>query len=36
VDKNQTISKNAEFYAGFKTVEKVAKKVTHKKLLTKM
>jgi hypothetical protein len=28
--------KNAEFYAAFKTVEKVAKKFTHKKLLTKM
>jgi histone deacetylase complex regulatory component SIN3 len=28
--------KNAEFYADFKTVEKVAKKFAHKKLLTKM
>jgi hypothetical protein len=34
--KSYSISKNAEFYADFKTVEKVAKKLTHKKLLTKM
>jgi hypothetical protein len=26
------ISKNAEFYADFRTVEKVAKQCTHKKL----
>jgi hypothetical protein len=28
--------RNAEFYADFKAVEKVAKKFTYKKLLTKM
>jgi hypothetical protein len=35
-EKNQTIYQNAEFCADFKTVEKVSKKFTHKKLLTKM
>jgi hypothetical protein len=29
-------TKNAELYADFRTVEKVAKKFRHKKLLTKM
>jgi hypothetical protein len=28
--------KNAEIYADFKMVEKISKKCTHKKLLTKM
>jgi hypothetical protein len=34
--KNQKNVKNSEFYDAFKTVEKVAKKFTHKKLLTKL
>jgi hypothetical protein len=34
--KDELLSKSAEFYADFKTVEKVAKKFMHKKLLTKM
>jgi hypothetical protein len=29
--KSNKISKNAEFYANFETVEKVAKKLLHKK-----
>jgi hypothetical protein len=29
------ISKNAEFYADFRTVEKVAKKCTHQKVIWK-
>jgi hypothetical protein len=34
--KSNYVSKNVEFYADFKTVEKVATKIMHKKLLTKM
>jgi hypothetical protein len=30
--KSNNLSKNAEFYAAFRMVEKVAKKCTHKKL----
>jgi hypothetical protein len=36
-EKNKTKNlKKTEFYADFKTVEKIAKKFTNKKLLTKM
>jgi hypothetical protein len=34
--KQNNVSKNAELYADFKTVKKVAKKFMRKKLLTKM
>jgi hypothetical protein len=30
--KSNNLSKNAEFYADFRMVEKIAKKCTHKKL----